>query len=124
MEYMSNRQNITRIAKKRGFFFQTAKNHGSIGGLYSLGPTGAEVYRNILQNWKQEFVRKQGFQEVRSPTILPESVFDASGHLGSFDDAMVKCDECNSMHRSDKVIEREGSYNRTRRKPTLSLRQY
>lgn len=107
---MSNRQKITRIAKKRGFFFQTAKNHGSIGGLYSLGPTGAETYRNILQSWKQEFVRKQGFQEVRSPTILPESVFDASGHLGSFNDAMVKCNECGSMHRSDKLIERDGSY--------------
>lgn len=78
---MSNRQKITSIAKNRGFFFQTAKNHSSIGGFYSLGPTGAEMYRNILQNWKQEFVRNQGFQEVRSPTILPESVFDASGHM-------------------------------------------
>lgn len=105
---MTEQRKISQVAKRRGFFFQTAQNHGSVSGLFTLGPNGAEMYRNIVDNWKSEFVQKHGFQEVRSPNILPESVFEASGHLDSFSDAMIKCEECGSIHRADKLIEREG----------------
>ena len=43
--------------------------------------------------------------EVDSPTITPESVLIASGHVGEFNDLMIECRSCNNAFRADHLIE-------------------
>ncbi len=43
--------------------------------------------------------------EIETTTILPEPVFQASGHLSTFTDPIVKCTVCNTPYRADKLLE-------------------
>jgi len=55
--------------------------------------------------WRKQLVEREGFVEVFGSQILPEAVFKASGHLENFNDPIVQCKKCNSLHRADKLIE-------------------
>jgi glycyl-tRNA synthetase len=48
--------------------------------------------------------------EIDAPTIMPEPVFEASGHLDGFDDMLVECPECGESHRADHVVEDNTEY--------------
>jgi len=53
----------------------------------------------------KQLVEKEGMVEIFGSQILPEKVFEASGHLQNFNDPIVQCTKCNSLHRADKLIE-------------------
>jgi glycyl-tRNA synthetase len=45
-----------------------------------------------------------GFLEVECPTIMPEIVWEASGHLERFIDYVTRCTKCNYLYRADKIL--------------------
>ncbi len=96
---------ITELAKRRGFFTQTAESYGGVSGFYTFGPEGAELKRNIENLWRARFNNKEGHREIEAPTIMPEPVFKASGHLDGFDDMIVECPDCLESHRADHLVE-------------------
>ncbi|AOW79253.1 glycyl-tRNA synthetase [Halodesulfurarchaeum formicicum] len=96
---------LTELAKRRGFFFQTGKAYGGVGGFYTYGPEGATLKSTVESTWRDRWVTREGHDEIDAPTILPEAVFEASGHLDGFDDLLVECPECQSSHRADHLIE-------------------
>jgi glycyl-tRNA synthetase len=96
---------LTELAKRRGFFFGTAGAYGGVAGFYTYGPEGAALKRNVESAWRDRFTVKEGNEEIESPTILPEPVFEASGHLATFNDMLVECPECGESHRADHLVE-------------------
>ncbi|MFQ5531733.1 MAG: glycine--tRNA ligase, partial [Candidatus Nanoarchaeia archaeon] len=46
-----------------------------------------------------------GFRELEGPTVLPDIVWKASGHLETFKDRIIKCTKCKAVFRADKLIE-------------------
>tara|TARA_B100001750_G_scaffold75291_1_gene59880 strand:- start:50 stop:1336 length:1287 start_codon:yes stop_codon:yes gene_type:complete len=42
--------------------------------------------------------------EIDGSQIMSKSVFEASGHLASFADPIVRCTKCKSTHRADRLI--------------------
>ena len=103
---MSNEgERIAELAKRRGFFTQTAGVYGGVGGLYTYGPHGTALKHNIEDAWRDLFVTRQGNMEVDAPTVMPEAVFDASGHLDTFDDMILECPGCDGSHRADHLVE-------------------
>jgi len=101
----SEGERIAELAKRRGFFTQTAAVYGGVGGFYTYGPHGASLKDNIEDAWRELFVTREGHMEIDAPTVLPEAVFEASGHLDIFDDMIVECVECNGSHRADHLVE-------------------
>ena len=59
---------------------------------------------NILSLFRRE-LRAFGFGEVECPTIMPEIVWQASGHLERFIDPVLKCKNCNTLSRADKFLQ-------------------
>jgi glycyl-tRNA synthetase len=102
---MSEGEKLTELAKRRGFFFGSAQAYGGVAGFYTFGPEGAALKRNIESSWREQFTTKLGNEEIEAPTIMPEPVFEASGHLDGFDDMLVECGECGESHRADHLIE-------------------
>jgi glycyl-tRNA synthetase len=98
---------IVELAKRRGFFFQSNGAYGGVAGFYTFGPQGTALKRNIENMWREHFVVREGHHEIESPTIIPEPVFEASGHLDGFDDMLVECPECGESHRADHLVEDE-----------------
>jgi len=96
---------LTELARRRGFFFQANESYGGVAGFYTYGPAGAALKRNVEDAWRDRFVTREGNMEIDAPTVTPEPVFVASGHLDGFDDMLVECAECGESHRADHVIE-------------------
>jgi len=96
---------LDELARRRGFFFQANEAYGGVSGFYTYGPEGAALKRNVEETWRDRFVTREGNMEIDSPTVTPEAVFEASGHLDGFDDMLVECPECGESHRADHVVE-------------------
>ncbi len=96
---------LVELAKRRGFFFQSSEAYGGVSGFYVYGPQGAALKRNIEDSWRDRFQVQEGHRDIEAPTIMPEPVFEASGHLDGFDDMLVECPECGESHRADHLIE-------------------
>ncbi len=101
----SESEAIAELAKRRGFFFGAAGAYGGVGGFYTYGPQGASLKRNVEDAWRERFAVQEGNLEIDGPTVMPEPVFEASGHLDGFDDMLVECPECGESHRADHLIE-------------------
>ena len=102
---MTETAELAELAKRRGFFFAANEAYGGTAGFYTYGPEGAALKRNVEDTWRDLFVRKLGNVELEAPTVMPEAVFEASGHLDGFDDMIVECPACATTHRADHLVE-------------------
>ena len=69
--------------------------------------------RRILEVWRKHYVINAGCLELDGALIGPEALFQASGHLGEFDDALVGCMECGKQFRADHLIKGGEEMSRT-----------
>jgi len=93
---------ITALAKRRGFIFQSSEIYGGIGGFYDYGPLGAILKRNVKDAWWRDTVELRddvvGFD---SSIIMHPLTWKASGHVDAFHDRMVDCRVCKHRFRAD-----------------------
>lgn len=95
---------ITELAIRRGFIWPSYEIYGGVGGFYDYGPLGASLKKKVEDIWRGIYCIKEGFFEISSPTVSPEDVFIASGHLKNFVDPTVECKKCDSAFRADHII--------------------
>ncbi len=75
-----------------------------LAGFYTYGPLGKPL-KNKVENQVRKTFNFHNFREIEGPTILPDIVWKASGHLDTFKDKIIKCTKCNSIFRADKLVE-------------------
>lgn len=99
---------ITALAKRRGFIFPSSDIYGGIGGFYDYGPLGSILKRNVKAAWWRENVELRddvvGFD---SSIIMHPLVWKASGHIDVFHDRMVDCKVCKHRFREDHLKNKE-----------------
>ena len=78
--------------------------YGGLAGFYTYGPLG-KLLKNKVENSVRKIFNLYGFRELEGPTILPDRVWKASGHLGTFSDRIISCTKCKAVFRADKLIE-------------------
>ncbi len=78
--------------------------YGGMAGFYTYGPLG-KLLKNKVENSVRRIFNSHGLRELEGPTVMPDVVWKASGHLGIFSDRIVKCKKCKSVFRADKLIE-------------------
>ncbi|MCG2865012.1 MAG: glycine--tRNA ligase [Vulcanisaeta sp.] len=105
-------EKFLELMSEAGFFypsFEIYRSRAEVGGFYDYGPLGVELKRNIIEKWRRIFVYPyQDFiVEIETPIIMPRIVFEASGHLEHFTDAIVECTRCGRKYRADHLIEEE-----------------
>jgi len=101
-------EKIIDIAKKRGFIFQSAEIYGGVSGLYDYGPVGTVMKNKIENFWREFFIKSDArIYEIATRNIVPEAVWQASGHLKDFVDPITQCQTCKSMFRADNLIEEQ-----------------
>jgi glycyl-tRNA synthetase len=99
---------ISNLAKKRGFVFQSSDIYGGLRSAYDYGPLGAELLRNVKDEWWRSMVQaRPDIVGLDSAIIQARQVWQASGHEEVFTDPMVECRNCNSRHRMDKLEDPE-----------------
>ena len=98
----SKMEKIVSLSKRRGFIYQGSEIYGGLAGTWDYGPLGNELKFNIEQLWWKRFVSsRDDMYGLSSSIIMPEAVWQASGHLEGFTDPMVECDKCKRRFRSD-----------------------
>ncbi|MCK6096237.1 glycine--tRNA ligase [Micrococcus sp. EYE_162] len=99
-------ENVISLAKRRGFVFQAGEIYGGSRSAWDYGPLGVELKENIKAEWWKTFVRsREDMVGLDSSIILPRQVWQASGHVDTFTDPLVECQQCHRRHRQDHLVE-------------------
>ena len=97
-------ERLTSMLKRRGIILPAFEIHGGVAGLYDFGPVGGRLRRRLVDSWVEHWTSQGDIVEIDSPTITPESVLVASGHVGEFNDYMSECKACSGAFRSDHLV--------------------
>lgn len=93
---------ITALAKRRGFIFQSSEIYGGINGFWDYGPLGAVLKRNVKDAWWRDTVQlRDDVVAFDSSIVMHPSTWEASGHLAQFHDKLVDCKVCKHRFRLD-----------------------
>ncbi|MFP4546028.1 MAG: glycine--tRNA ligase [Methanomassiliicoccales archaeon] len=99
-----NSGDVLSLCKRRGFLWPAYEIYGGVGGMYDYGPLGTPFKNNIIEEWRRAYTLGEGFIEIDGPTVSPEEVFKASGHVEEFSDALVSCRSCLANYRADHLL--------------------
>ena len=93
---------ITSLAKRRGFIFPSSEIYGGIKGFWDYGPLGVELKNNIKRIWWKSMVyRRDDVLGLDASIIMNPKVWEASGHTEAFTDPLVECKVCHIRLRAD-----------------------
>ena len=100
-------EEITAFANKTGIAFITGNIYGGLAGFWDYGPIGVEIKNRIKDVWWTDFVRnRDDIVGYEGAIITHPKVWEASGHLTSFNDPLIFCQgKCKKKHRLDHLIE-------------------
>ena len=95
-------EKIVSLVKRRGFVFPGSEIYGGLAGTYDYGPLGVELRHNIKQHfWNKFIAERDDVYGMSAAILMPERVWEASGHSTSFADPMVECNICHEQMRAD-----------------------
>lgn len=105
---------IVSLCKRRGFVYPASEIYGGINGFWDYGPLGTALKNNIRDDWWRNMVdcppidpdTNQPVQIVGldSSIIQNPKTWEASGHVGGFNDPMADCTETKKRYRADQVL--------------------
>ena len=96
---------VMKLALERGFYFPSCEVYGDAqAGFWEYGPSGVSLKNKFLELWRRELIRRDQMIEIDGSQIMSQSVFEASGHLASFADPIIKCTKCGLTFRADRLI--------------------
>ena len=100
-----NYDELMKLALERGFYFPSCEIYADAqAGFWEYGPSGVNLKNKFLELWRRELVRRDRMLEIDGSQIMSPSVFEASGHLANFADPIIKCKNCKSTFRADRLI--------------------
>jgi len=95
---------VVSLCKRRGFIYQGSEIYGGLAGTWDYGPLGAQLKRNIVNEWLKFFVDgEDDMYLIDTTVIMNPKVWQASGHLDTFHDPLIECSNCGSRFREDKI---------------------
>ncbi len=100
-------KDIVSICAQRGFIFQGSEIYGGLANTWDYGPLGVELKNNIKKLWWKKFIEEPKFNVgLDSAILMNPQVWEASGHIGGFNDPQVDCKVCKARFRADDIIEK------------------
>jgi glycyl-tRNA synthetase len=97
-------QKVVSLCKRRGFVFQSSEIYGGLRSAYDYGPMGAELKRNLMNEWWSATVhQREDIVGLDASIIMHPEVWRSSGHLANFTDPLVDCKVCGERFRADKA---------------------
>ncbi|MCD4825938.1 MAG: glycine--tRNA ligase, partial [Phycisphaerae bacterium] len=106
-------EKLVSLCKRRGFVFPASEIYGGINGFWDYGPLGIQLKNNIRDDWWRNMVEcppvgpdghPLQIVGLDSAIIQNPKTWEASGHVGGFNDPMVDCKESKSRYRADHLL--------------------
>lgn len=97
---------VIALAKRRGFFYPSSEIYGGLANAWDFGHYGTLLKNNLRDWWFKKIVSgRDDMIVVDSSVILNPKVWQSSGHVSGFADALVECKKCHNRTRADHLIE-------------------
>lgn len=97
-------EKLIALCKRRGFIFAGSDIYGGLANSWDYGPLGAQLKKNIKDEWWRRFVeRRSDMVGLDAAIIMNPKVWEASGHLKTFSDPLIECRKCHERFRADHV---------------------
>jgi len=106
-------EDIVSLCKRRGFVYPASEIYGGINGFWDYGPLGTTLKNRIRDWWWKHMVEMPPLGPDGQPVsivgldssiIQNPKVWEASGHVGGFNDPMVDCKESKKRYRADHLF--------------------
>ncbi len=104
---MGELENIMELSKRRGFFWPSFSIYGGVAGLNDYGPLGSVLKDKVYGEWKNLYASIGGI-EIDTPSVTPESVLKASGHVDRFIDLATACKACKNKFKVESLLSDKG----------------
>ena len=91
-----------------GFYFQGSEIYGGLSNTWDYGPLGSELKSNIRKMWWKKFVQESPTNVgIDAAILMNPKVWEATGHVQTFNDPLIDCKHCKQRFRADQLIEAE-----------------
>lgn len=99
-------ETIVSWAKRKWFVYPNSDIYGWLANSWDYGPYGAVLKKNIADLWVQHFTSNRDDVVYMDTAIIAHpTTWVASGHVGSFADALIDDKVTGQRFRADKIIE-------------------
>ncbi|ACF13427.1 glycyl-tRNA synthetase [Chloroherpeton thalassium ATCC 35110] len=99
-------EKLVSLSKRRGFVFQSSEIYGGLASCWDYGPLGVELKRNIKDAWWNAMTKHyDNIVGLDSAIMMNPRVWEASGHVDSFNDPMIDDKTSKRRYRADHLIE-------------------
>ncbi len=107
-------ETIVSRAKRRGFVYPGSDIYWWLANAWDYGPYWSQLRKNILDAWRQFFVQEQpNIVGIDGAILMHPKVWEASGHVGWFNDPLIDDKNTGERFRADKLIEDNFEYRRS-----------
>lgn len=102
-------EKLVSLSKRRGFVYQGSEIYGGLAGTWDYGPLGVALKKNIENLWWRHFVdSRDDMYGIDSAILMNPKVWEASGHVGGFNDPLVSDVKTKKRYRADHLLEDVG----------------
>ena len=92
--------------KEYGFIFPSSEIYDGLGAVYDYGQLGAELKSNIKRYWWEAMTRlNENIVGIDSAIFMHPRIWEASGHVGAFNDPLIDNKDSKKRYRADVLIE-------------------
>ncbi|MFC2016600.1 glycine--tRNA ligase [Chloroflexota bacterium] len=99
-------EDMNVFCKRKGFVYPNSEIYGGFSGFWDFGYLGVELKNNIKNQWWKFHVQsREDIVGIDGSIITHPKVWEASGHVESFEDLMLTCVKCKEKIRADSFIE-------------------
>ncbi len=97
---------IIAHAKEYGFIFPSSEIYDGLSAVYDYGQNGIELKKNIKEYWWKSMVQlHSNIVGLDASIFMHPKVWEASGHVGAFNDPLIDNKDSKKRYRADVLIE-------------------
>ncbi len=93
-------------SKEYGYIFQSSELYDGLSAVYDYGEYGVELKNNIKEYWWKSMVQlNENIVGIDSAIFMHPKIWEASGHVGAFNDPLIDNKDSKKRYRADVLIE-------------------
>jgi len=97
---------IISHSKEYGFIFPSSEIYDGLGAVYDYGQNGVELKNNIKEYWWKSMTQlHENIVGIDAAIFMHPRVWEASGHVGAFNDPLIDNKDSKKRYRADVLIE-------------------
>jgi glycyl-tRNA synthetase len=97
---------IIAHCKEYGFIFPSSEIYDGLSAVYDYGQNGVELKNNIKKYWWDSMVKlHENIVGIDSAIFMHPRIWEASGHVGAFNDPLIDNKDSKKRYRADQLIE-------------------